>query len=308
LQKTDKLVYDHKRIEEYSTPKVRPYYVGPVMEILMKEIVDGYLEAGLYAKGISDVVSPAFLVVKMKDENDAESRELMRLLKKTKRVSNRNFYLTKSKAYLHELAERIKERFDIRLVGDYRAENDNTVPDIYPHTRSTDIFSFMHGHTWKSVFDFKACFNVITTTPAAQRALAIITPHGTYLPLVMPFGPTNAPAVSERFTNMVTEDLENTYKFVDDTITISPSDEVHIFDLYRFFNRVRSHHLRFGFKKAQIAVRELEYLGKVATLEGIRPSDKGLTKLRTYNRPLNTKQVKSFHAFLRWMGEFIFNL
>lgn len=81
----------------------------------------------------------------------------------------------------------------LRVCGDYRSVNQQTVPDRYPIAHLQDSVQRLDGATIFSHIDLVRAFHNIPVHEPDVPKTAIITPFGLYEFLRMPFGLRNAP-------------------------------------------------------------------------------------------------------------------
>ena len=80
-----------------------------------------------------------------------------------------------------------------RLVVDYRALNANTQVPISPFPDLRAVLDSLHGCNYFSLLDLHSGFHQILVDEPTHDLLAFTTPIGTYVWLVMPFGPSGCP-------------------------------------------------------------------------------------------------------------------
>ena len=66
----------HVELSDYSPLIQKHYVVGPVLEEIMKRLIQQYVDAGFYIRGTSQCVSPAFVVVKPNKSDDTKLEKL----------------------------------------------------------------------------------------------------------------------------------------------------------------------------------------------------------------------------------------
>ena len=115
-------------LNDYSPLIQNPYVVGPVLEEIMKRLIQQYVDAGFYIRGTSQYVSPAFVVVKPKQSDDTQ-------LEKLKEYFTRNFIQCKERS-MDDVIQELEDHFTFRLVVDFRKLNKRVIPDPDPILRA----------------------------------------------------------------------------------------------------------------------------------------------------------------------------
>ena len=269
---------------------------GAVMDFIVDKIMNRYHETGLYQKATSDFGSPAFLVLKRRDQSKKfDMRDFRRKLKKVK---------TSESDVLETIAHAMEAVFKFRVVGDYRKVNDCIITERFPLPDLKEWYWKVKDKPFMSTTDLTSGFHQIGITPRASRYYAVTTRRGMFKPNCLTFGPKNGPTAQQRPMNKVTENLQNTTGLLDDTLIASGSFEEHIQDLKNFFQRLRKYRLTINHKSVFMRPH-VKFLGVIAHHLNIQPSPGKILKLRTHPRPQTKSEIKSFVAFVRWMQDFI---
>jgi len=98
-------------------------------------------------------------------------------------------------------------------------------------------------------------------------------PEGSFRPTVMFFGLINSPATFQAMMNKLLRDLINTGKvaaFIDDVIIGTETEEGHDKIVAEVIRRLEENDLYVKPEKCRWKVREVEFLGVVIRLEGIK--------------------------------------
>jgi hypothetical protein len=98
-------------LNDYSPLIRKRYEVGPVVEEIMKRLIQHYVDAGFYIRGTFQYVSPAFVVVKPKKSDDTK-------LEKLREYFTRNFSQSKERS-MDDVIQELEDHFNFRLVVDF---------------------------------------------------------------------------------------------------------------------------------------------------------------------------------------------
>lgn len=159
----------------------------------------------------------------------------------------------------------------VRMCVDYRDLNRASPKDDFPlphidvlvdNTTQFSVFSFMDGFSG---------YNQIKMEPEDMEKTTFITPRGTFCYKVMPFGLKSAGATYQRamvtlFHDMIHKEIEC---YVDDMIAKSNTEEEHLVNLQKLFERLRKFKLRLNPNKCTFGVRSGKLLGFLVSERGI---------------------------------------
>ncbi len=97
----------------------------------------------------------------------------------------------------------------LRPCIDYHGLNNITVKNKYPLPLISSAFESLQGATVFTKLDLRNAYHLVWILEGDEWKTAFNTPLGHFEYLVMPFGPTNAPAVFQALVNNVLQDLLN---------------------------------------------------------------------------------------------------
>nr|GEX95562.1 retrotransposon protein, putative, Ty3-gypsy subclass [Tanacetum cinerariifolium] len=112
---------------------------------------------------------------------------------------------------------------------DYRELNKMTVKNWYPLIRINDLFNQLEGSRVYSKIDLRSGYHQLKVREEYILKTTFRTCYGNYEFQVMPFGPTNAPAVFMDLMNQVCKQYLDNFMtiFIDDILIYSKSEEEH---------------------------------------------------------------------------------
>ncbi|XP_017428581.2 uncharacterized protein LOC108336620 [Vigna angularis] len=198
----------------------------------------------------------------------------------------------------------------VRMCVDYCDLNRASPKDNFPlphidtlvdNTAKFSLFSFMDGFSG---------YNQIKMAPEDMEKTTFITLWGTFCYKVMSFGLKNAGATYQRamvtlFHDMMHKEIE---VYVDDMIAKSESEEEHVLNLKKLFERLRKYKLRLNPAKCTFGVKSGKLLGFVVSQKGIEVDPDKARAIIEMPAPRTEKEVRGFLGRLNYIARFISQL
>ena len=124
---------------------------------------------------------------------------------------------------------------------------------------------------------------------------------------MVPFGLKNAGATYQRAMTTIFHDLmhKEIEVYVDDMISKSQTEEGHIKELLKLFQRLRKYHLHLNPNKCTFGVFSREMLGFILTQKGIEVDLDKVKASQEMPAPRTKKQVRGFLGRLNYISRFI---
>ena len=185
------------------------------------------------------------------------------------------------------------------LVIDYRALNKVMRKFVWPMPKVEDIFSQLNGARYFSTLDLRAGYHHIGLTTDSIPKTAFTSPFGKYEYVNVPFGLAQVPAYFQELMTGVLKDLPFAMAYLDDIIMYSSTPEEHLQHIKTVFEKFRHGKLSMKLSKCHFFAKEIQYLGHILGMEGIKPVPAKTEAIKAMHPPVNLKQV---HAFLRLVG------
>ena len=213
-----------------------------------------------------------------------------------------------SSPYAFPIVLRTKKSGERRMCIDYRSLNKITVRDSYPIPLIDDCLERVEGKKYFSVLDLKSGFHQVNMAPSSVPFTAFVTPGGQYEYVRMPFGLRNAPAVFQRFINMVLESFikdGTVVVYMDDVTLATDTIDEHIDLLGRVLRRLAEFRLEIKLKKCQFCFSEIELLGFTVSEKGIRPNNAHLEAIKSMPFPTDANQVNKCLGLFSYFRRFV---
>ena len=190
---------------------------------------------------------------------------------------------------------------DYRDLNRASPKDDFPLPHIYTlvdNTATSSLYSFM---------DEFSEYNQIKMAPEDIEKTTFITLWGTFSYIVMSFGLKNAGTTYQRamvtlFHDMMHKEIE---VYVDDMIAKSASEEEHLFNLKKLFERLRKYKLGLNPTKCTFGVKFGKLLGFIVSQRGIEVDPDKVCAILEMPHPCNEKEVRGFLGRLNYISIFI---
>ena len=196
-----------------------------------------------------------------------------------------------------------KQRY--RIVWDYRKLNRVTVPQIYPMKSATEIFDQLGGSKWFTTLDLRNGFMQILLDEKSAKKTAFGTENGFFEFVRLPFGVRNGPAKFQETLDKALRGLTNVFAFIDDIIIHAESLEQHKKIFNKVLQRLREFKLSISIEKCKFLKKEVEYLGHIISVDGIKTNPKIISAVRDFPRPRNVKNVRQLLGLFNYYHRFV---
>ena len=185
--------------------------------------------------------------------------------------------------------------------------NNATVADRYPIPLISDFTSNIAGSNVFSKIDLVKGYHQVPIHQDDIPKTAITTPFGMFEYLKMPFGLKNSGATFQRLMHKVLDGLSYVFVYLDDILIFSKSMEEHEMHLDAVLRRLHESHLVLRSEKCIFGVKEIEFLGHLVTVDGIRPLPSKVTDIQCFAMPSKVKELQKFLGIINFYHRFIPN-
>jgi len=201
-----------------------------------------------------------------------------------------------------------KKNGEPRLCVDYRQLNKKIVRDRFPLPLIEDQLDKLAEAKLYCTLDLKDGFFHVPIEEGSIKYTSFVVPDGQFEFLVVPFGLCNSPAVFQRhikavFRELAAKDIVMIY--LDDLIIPAKDESECVERLRRVLLTASRYGLRINWKKSNLLVRQVEYLGHTVKNGTIRPTDKKIQAVTRFPEPTTTKMVQSFLGLTGYFRKFV---
>ena len=193
------------------------------------------------------------------------------------------------------------------LIIDYRALIKLTRKFVWPMPKVEDIFSQFNGAKYFSTLDLRAGYHHIRLTTDSIPKTAFTSPFGKYEYVKVPFGLAQAPAYFQELMTGVLKALSFAMAYLDDIIIYSSTLEEHLLQIKTVFEKLCHAKLSMKLSKCHFFAKEIQYLGHILGVKGIRPVPAKAEAIKVMHPPVNPKQVCAFLRLVGYYRKFIKN-
>ena len=190
---------------------------------------------------------------------------------------------------------------------DYRELNKVTVRNAYPLPHIGDLLDRLATAKVFTKIDLRSAYHLVRIREGDEYKTAFYTPTGLYEYLVMPFGLVNAPSTFQHFINDVFHDLLDVcvVVYLDDILVYSNSAVQHEAHVRMVLDRLRAHKLFAKLEKCEFNVLRVEFLGYLASAEGIEMAPSKVAAVLEWEPPHDVKGIQQFLGFANFCRRFI---
>ena len=196
-----------------------------------------------------------------------------------------------------------------RVVQDYWYLNEWTIKNNYPLPLILDVLENIGMKKVFTKMDLRWGYNNVRIKEGDEWKAAFMMPEGLFEPNVMFFRLTNSPAMFQAMMNELLRDLTNMGKvavFINDVIVGTETEEGHDELVAEVIKRLEENDLYMKPEKCKWKVREVEFLGVIIGLEGIRMEKEKIKGVLEWPTPKSVKDVQKFLGlanYYRWFIE-----
>ncbi|GIL51949.1 hypothetical protein Vafri_7922, partial [Volvox africanus] len=200
-----------------------------------------------------------------------------------------------------------KKDGSLHMCIDYRGLNAVTVKNRYPLPRVDDLLDKLRGSAYFSSTDLQQGYNQIRIAESDIPKSAFRTPFGHYEYTVLSFGLVNAPATFQAAMNRIFGPYIDRFVvcYLDDILVYSRTREEHLQHLRLVLDVLRREQLYTKLPKCHWLQPQVEYLGHIVSVDGVRMDPRKTAAVRDWPIPTNVQELRKFLGLTNYFRKFI---
>nr|GEV58838.1 putative reverse transcriptase domain-containing protein [Tanacetum cinerariifolium] len=200
-----------------------------------------------------------------------------------------------------------KKDGSMRMCIDYRKLNKVTVINVYPLPRIDDLFDQIQDARWFLKIDLRSGYHQLKVQEEDIPKTAFRTRYGHFKFVVMTFGLTNALVIFMDLMNRVCRPMldKSVIVFIDDILVYSEIKEEYEIHLREILKTLGKEKLYAKFSKCEFWLQEVQFLGHVINLEGLKADPVKIEAVMNWKAPKNVGEIRSFLGLAGYYRRFI---
>jgi hypothetical protein len=202
-----------------------------------------------------------------------------------------------------------KKDGSLRMCVDYRGLNKVTKKNRYPLPLISGLLEQLGRARIFTKIDLRGAYNLVRIKEGDEWKTAFRTRYGHFEYNVMPFGLTNAPAVFQHMMNDIFREHLDDFVviYLDDILIFSKNEEEHEKHVRLVLEKLRERGLYAKLEKCLFHQTEMEFLGFIATTDGLKMDPKKVEAIVSWEAPKTVRDVQCFLGFANFYRIFIKN-
>ena len=198
---------------------------------------------------------------------------------------------------------------DFDLVVDFRRLNKHVITDPHPLPRIAQIMETLGKAQILSALDLLHGFYNLEVHPEDRRKTAFSTFDGHWEFLRLPMGLKNSPSIFQRLMQIVMSGClgHHAFIYIDDILVFSKTPEEHLKHLEDVLSRLSAAGLKVKASKCQLFRTEVEYLGFLIGMHGLKVNPRQHEPISGFKRPEAVVHVQKFLGLIGYFRIFVSN-
>ena len=197
---------------------------------------------------------------------------------------------------------------DFRIVIDYRAVNKAIIREPYPMPSLEKIWSDIpKGTMFFTKLDLKDAYFHVELHESVRHFTTFMTANGLMRFKRLPFGLSCAPEHFQRVMERILIKCKNVIVYLDDILIYGSTIEELEANVAAVKAALYENNLTINEEKSMYNRESVEFLGFTIDGSGILPTKQKISDIKTFGRPKNVSEVRSFLGMMTFISPFICN-
>lgn len=197
---------------------------------------------------------------------------------------------------------------DFRIVVDYRAVNKAIIREPYPMPSLEKIWSDIpKGTMFFTKLDLKDAYFHVELHESVRHFTTFMTANGLMRFKRLPFGLSCAPEHFQRVMEKILVKCKNVIVYLDDTLIYGRTLDELRGNVAAVKEALHEHNLTINEEKSRYDQQSVDFLGFTIDGSGIVPTQQKISDIKSFERPKNTSEVRSFLGMMTFISPFIRN-
>ena len=189
-----------------------------------------------------------------------------------------------------------------------RKANTAIIRNYYPIPTLDEILYEVNGAKIFSKLDLAQGYHQIVLDEKSRDITTFSTPQGLFRYKRLIFGAKNAFEDFQKIVETnITHDINGVFNISDDIIAHATTQNEHLQQLRKVFDKIREKGLKLNFKKHEFGKSSINYRGHVLISEGLFPEPEKVSSILHVKPPSNTSKVRIFLGLVTYRSKFVPN-
>ena len=185
-----------------------------------------------------------------------------------------------------------KKDVSTHWISDLHSLNMSLICKVYPIPKITELLYKHQGYKYKTILEFSDHHYTFVIKENCRHLLTTTMPFGLYQYKRLPQGISIGPDIAqEAMENLLHEFLEWVICYFDDIVLFSDSWDKHIDLINKVCTIIKKARFKVNPNKCNWAKQEVEFLGYLITLNGLKPLWSKINAIFAMMKPENLKQL-----------------
>ena len=201
------------------------------------------------------------------------------------------------------------DRTSVHICGDFRLTvNPVSKLDSYSIPKVEDLFARLSKGKLFSKIDLSHAYQQLPLDEGSKKYVVINTHKGLFRFTRLPFGISSAPGIFQRVIEGILKDIPRVGCYLDDILVTGDSEEEHLSNLEKVFDRLNEAGLRIKLSKCEFMKPSVQYLGHRNDRAGLHLLADKVEAIQNAPASKSVRELKACLRLLTYYSKFLPNM